>query len=93
MLLSYVLNVIKPKPLCIGRALSGTAQVTFRENALLANFRELRKREVQHSPTPIGQDRRRWKAHIVGYYAPATEDVAEEGLGHPGGAKRRAGAK
>jgi hypothetical protein len=63
MLLSYVLNVIKPKPLCIGRALSGTAQVTFRENALLANFRELRKREVQHSPTPIGQDRR-WGSHI-----------------------------
>src|SRR5215203_6653181 len=43
-------------------------------------------------PALVGQDRQRGDAHIVGYYAPATGGRAEEGLGHRGGAERRAGA-
>ena len=34
----------------------------------LRNFRELRQREVRHSPAPSDQDRRRGDNHIVGYY-------------------------
>jgi hypothetical protein len=38
---------------------------------------------------PIGQDRRRGDAHIVGYYAPAAGVRVREGLGHRDGAKPR----
>jgi hypothetical protein len=47
-----------------------------------ANFVELRYGEVQDSPAPTGQDRRREDAHIVGYYALAAGTGAKEGLGH-----------
>src|SRR5215208_953688 len=44
--------------------------------------------DIAYSPVPIGQDRRRADAHIVGYYAPAAETRVEEGLGHRGGVLR-----
>ena len=52
------------------------------------NFLELRHGEVQHSPAPIGQGRRRGDAHIVGYYAPDQRVKPSEGLGHRGGVLR-----
>jgi hypothetical protein len=36
---------------------------------------------------PIGQDRWRGDAHIVGYYAPERRVKPREGLGHRGGAE------
>ena len=73
-----------------------------RQPFLAVNFLELRYGEVQHSLTPIGQGRRReargcsYRALCVVYAD--TRDLrtqAErlgEGLGHQGGAERRAGA-
>jgi len=51
------------------------------------NFSELRKREVRHSPAPIGpgpparECSYRRLLCIVGYYAPTADIGAEEGLG------------
>src|SRR5215208_6921185 len=44
--------------------------------------------DIAYSPVPIGQDRRRGDAHIVGYYAPEQRVKPREGLGHRGGAQR-----
>jgi hypothetical protein len=61
---------------------------------ILANFGESPFHAlgwIEHSRAPIGQDRRRGHAPIVGYYAPATKTRTEEGLGHRGAAVRSSG--
>ena len=64
-----------------------------------ANFLEPRKGEVQHSPTPIAQDRRREISRLDGYYArcgrmhksPHGVVRSGGGLGHRGRAREKPG--
>ena len=59
------------------------------ENSFKANFRECPKGEVQHSPVPIGQGRRRGLEISSGYYVPQQRVFPEAFLGVWDGAMRK----